>query len=185
MTASQLFSLALRVYGPGLWLLLAVVAVELVNLVSLRKLNGLGILPRESAGLPGILLSPLLHNDVKHFLTNLLPLTVLCFALGQLLPQRFWWVVAALVAGTGALVWLLARRRVHMGASGLIYGLLGFLVLRGFLTRDLLWMAVSGGLLVLYSGVLWGVLPTTARTSWESHLFGLGVGLALAWWRVF
>lgn len=185
MTASELLTTSLRYYGPGLWLLLAVVAVELLNLLALRKLNGLGILPREPAGLPGILLSPLLHNDVRHFLANLLPLTVLCFALGQLLPGKFWWVVAALVTGTGALVWLLARRRVHMGASGLIYGLLGFLVLRGFLTGDLLWMAASAGLFLLYSGVLWGVLPTTARTSWESHLFGLAVGLALAWWRVF
>lgn len=185
MTATDLLSLSLRYYGPGLWLLLAVIAVELLNLLTLRKLNGLGILPREPAGLPGILLSPLLHNDVRHFLANLLPLAVLCFALGQLLPEKFWWVVMALVAGTGALVWLLARRRVHMGASGLIYGLLGFLVLRGVLTGELLWMVVSAGLFLLYSSVLWGVLPTTARTSWESHLFGLALGLALAWWRVF
>lgn len=185
MTAADLLALSLRYYGPGLWLLLAVVGVELVNLLALRKLNGLGIVPREAGGLPGILVSPLLHNDLRHFLANLLPLAVLCFALGQLLPGRFWWVVGALAAGTGSLVWLLARRRLHLGASGLVYGLLGFLILRGFLGGQLLWMAASVALLLLYSGVLWGVLPTTARTSWESHLFGLGVGLALAWWRVF
>lgn len=185
MTAADLLTLSLRYYGPGLWLLLAVVGVELVNLLALRKLNGLGIVPREAGGLPGILVSPLLHNDLRHFLANLLPLVVLCFALGQLLPGRFWWVVGALVAGSGSLVWLLARRRLHLGASGLVYGLLGFLILRGFLGGEMLWMAASVALLLLYSGVLWGVLPTTARTSWESHLFGLGVGLALAWWRVF
>lgn len=185
MTASHLLALALRYYGPGLWLLLAVTGAELINLLSLRKLNGLGIVPREAGGLPGILLSPLLHQDLRHFLANLLPLAVLGFALGQLLPGHFWWVVAALVAGTGSLVWLLARRRLHLGASGLVYGLLGFLTLRGFLGGQLLWMAASVVLLLLYSGLLWGVLPGTARTSWESHLFGLAAGLALAWWRVF
>jgi membrane associated rhomboid family serine protease len=184
MSVPELLSLARLHYGPGLWLLLAVVAVEAVNLVAGRRLNGLGIVPREGAGLPGILVSPLLHNDLRHFAANLPALAVLGFALGQQLPDRFWWVVGGVVAGTGSLVWLLARRRLHLGASGLVYGLLGFLVLRGFLGGETLWMVVSGILLVLYSGILWGVLPTTARTSWESHLFGLATGLALAWWRV-
>lgn len=185
MTASDLFALALRHYGPGLWLLLAIVGVELANLLCGRRLNGLGILPRTAAGLPGIVLSPLLHNDLRHFTANLPALTVLCFALGRLLPAPFWAVIALLVTGTGLLVWLLARRRLHLGASGLIYGLLGFLTLQGFLSGQLLWLAASVALLLLYSGILWGVLPTTARTSWESHLAGLGVGLALAWAQVF
>lgn len=185
MPATDLLALALRHYGPGLWLLLAVAGMELANLLCGRRLNGLGLLPREAAGLPGILVSPLLHNDLRHFAANLLPLTVLCFALGRLLPQYFWWVIAALVTATGGLVWLLARRRLHLGASGLVYGLFGFLTLQGFLAGQMLWLAASVALLLLYSGILWGVLPTTARTSWESHLFGLAVGLALAWSRVF
>lgn len=185
MTAPELLTFSLRHYGPGLWLVLAMIASELVNLLTLRKLNGLGIVPREAAGLPGILVSPLLHNDLRHFLANLLPLLVLCFALGRLMPLQFWWIIAALVAGTGGLVWLLARRRLHLGASGLIYALFGFLTLQGFLGGHTLYLVVSIVLLVLYSGLLWGVLPTTARTSWESHLFGLATGLALAWGKVF
>lgn len=185
MSAAELLALARHYYGPGLWLLLAVLVAEAVNLVVGRRLNGLGILPREAAGLPGIALSPLLHNDLRHFAANLPTLAVLGFALGQLQPARFWEVVAALVAGTGALVWLLARRRLHLGASGLVYGLLGFLILRGALSGQPLWLALSVLLLVVYSGLLWGVLPAAARTSWESHLFGMGTGLALAWWRVF
>lgn len=185
MSAADLLPLARHYYGPGLWLLLAVLAAEAANLVLGRRLNGLGILPREAAGLPGILAAPLLHNDLRHFAGNLPALAVLGFALGQVLPDRFWEVVAVLVAGTGALVWLLARRRLHLGASGLVYALLGFLILQGALSREPLWLALSLALLVLYSGLLWGVLPASARTSWESHLFGLGTGLALAWWRVF
>lgn len=185
MSLPELLSFLRLHYGPGLWLLLAVIAVEAANLVAGRRLNGLGIVPREAAGLPGIVASPLLHNDLRHFAANLPALAVLGFALGQQLPERFWWVVGALAGGTGGLVWLLARRQLHLGASGLVYGLLGFLVLRGALSGETLWMVVSAVLLVLYSGILWGVLPSTARTSWESHLFGLATGLALAWWRVF
>jgi membrane associated rhomboid family serine protease len=184
MSATAFLELARHYYGPGLWLLLAVVGVELLNLVLLRKLNAFGIVPREASGIPGIALGPLLHMDFKHFCANLLPLAVLGFLLGRLLPGHFWWVVGALVAGGGVLVWLLGRRRNHIGASGLIYGLLGFLTLHGFLAGNWLSVGISAALLVLYSGLLWGVLPTTARTSWESHLFGLAVGLALAWWRV-
>lgn len=184
MTLADCFDLALRHYGPGLWLLLAVIAAELLNLVSLRRLNGLGIVPRESAGLAGIVCAPFLHDSVGHFLANLLPLFILGYALGQFAPGHFWWVTAALVLGTGALVWAFARRRNHLGASGLVYGLLGYLTLSGFLSGQLLYMAGSAVLLLMYSGVLWGVLPTTARTSWESHLFGLAAGLGLAWWRV-
>lgn len=184
MTLHDVFALLLRLLGPGLYVILAVLAAEFVNLVTLRKLNGLGIVPREAAGLPGIALSPLLHMDVRHFLANLAPLTVLVVVLGHLMPGRFWWVLAALTLGTGLTVWLLARRRNHLGASGLIYALLGYLTLHGFLAANWWYAALSAGLLVLYSGLLWGALPTTARTSWESHLFGLALGLALAWFKV-
>ena len=184
MSAIELFNLSLRYYGPGLWLLLAVVGMELLNLVSLRKLNAFGNVPRAAAGLPGILLGPLLHMDFRHFCANLIPLAVLGFLLGRVMPGHFWWVIGAIVAGGGVLVWVLARRRNHLGASGLVYGLLGFLILHGFLAGDWLSLGLSVLLLVLYSGLLWGVLPTTARASWESHLFGLAAGLGLAWWRV-
>ena len=107
MTARDLLDLALRHYGPGLWLLLAVAVAELANLLSLRRLNAFGIVPREAAGLPGILLGPLLHHDLRHFAGNLLPLFVLGFLLGRLLPGQFWAVTGAITAGTGLAVWLL------------------------------------------------------------------------------
>lgn len=185
MTLTDALDLAARHYGTGLWLMLAVIGIELLNLVCFRKLNGLGIVPREAGGLPGILCAPFLHTGLAHFLANLVPLLILCFLLGKLQPARFWEITSALVLGTGALVWLLARRVNHIGASGLIYALLGYLTLHGFLADDLLALGASVVLLVMYSGLLWGALPGTARTSWESHLFGLGVGLALAWWQIF
>lgn len=181
MTFIELLQRAAHYLGPGVYLLLAVIAAELLNLLTFRKLNALGIVPREPSALAGIAFAPLLHDDLRHFFANLVPLAVLGVLLGKLLPGAFWWLVAALVLGPGLLVWLLARRANHIGASGLVYGLFGFLALYGFRTGNLLYLAVSIVLLVLYSGFLWGVLPTTARTSWESHLAGLAVGLALAW----
>ncbi|MFZ5757153.1 MAG: rhomboid family intramembrane serine protease [Pseudomonadota bacterium] len=170
--------------GPGLYLVLAVIAAELINLVTFRKLNALGIVPRDADSVPGIFLAPLLHENLGHFFANLLPLCVLSLLLGKLFPSGFWWVVLAIALGSGLLVWLLARRAVHIGASGLVYGLFGFLALHGFLSGQLLYLAISIGLLMLYSGILWGALPTAARSSWESHLAGLAVGLGLAWLRL-
>ena len=171
--------------GPVVWLLTLLLLAELVNLVSLRKLNALGIRPREVAGLPGILLSPLLHLDLAHFGANVVPLALLSFALGQLMPAHFWWILCELVVGTGLAVWLLGRGCLHVGASGVVFGLFGFLTVHGFSSGNLLHFSVALLLLAMYAGLLWGVLPTTARTSWESHLAGLCVGAGLAWWRVY
>jgi membrane associated rhomboid family serine protease len=170
-------------FGPGFWLVLALLVTELANLLTLRSLNTLGIRPREVIGLPGILVSPLLHVDLKHFAANFPPALVLCFVLGQLLPAQLVPLLGAMVLGTGLLVWLLARRLVHVGASGVIHALFGFLTLHGFLSGDVLHAVVAIAMLLLYSGILWGIIPKTAQTSWESHVAGLAVGLALAWWE--
>lgn len=180
----HLHDLLHRLIGPGFYLILAMLAVEFVNLLAFRKLNGMGIVPREPASLGGIVVAPFLHSDLKHFFANFLPLCVLAFLLGQLMPANFWWITGGIALGTGLLVWLLARRLNHLGMSGVIYGLFGFITLHGFLANNLLYLALSAALLVLYSGILWGALPTTARTSWESHLAGLVVGLGLAWLQV-
>lgn len=181
----EYLQVARRHFGPGLYLVLAVVLAELLNLITFRKLNKLGIVPREPGSVAGIVLAHLLHSDFRHFLANLAPLTVLAFLLGQWRPGNFWWVAGCIALASGALVWLLARRGNHLGASGLVYGLFGYLALGGFLSGKLLYVAVSAVLLVLYSGILWGALPLQARASWESHLAGLCTGLALAWFRVF
>jgi len=185
MSAADYLDLARQYFGPGIWFVLAVLVVELLNILTLRNLNTLGILPREASGLAGIPFAPLLHADFKHFLANFPPVVVLGFALGKLMPTEFWWIFAALTLGTGLLVWLFARKRMHIGASGVIYALFGFLTVHGYVSGNLVHVLVAAVLLLLYSGMLWGVIPKAAQTSWESHLAGLLVGALLAWRDIF
>jgi membrane associated rhomboid family serine protease len=84
-----------------------------------------------------------------------------------------------LLGGLG--VWLFAGRfSNHLGASGLIFGYLGFILARGYFERSWPWMLAACAILIGYGGLLWGVLPLQAGVSWQSHLFGLLAGIAAA-----
>jgi membrane associated rhomboid family serine protease len=90
---------------------------------------------------------------------------------------------AAIVAlGSGALVWLLARRGAHMGASGVVFGLFGYLLGLAYFTRTTADILVAAIVLLVYGGMLAGIKPARRQTSWEAHLFGLLVGVAKVWW---
>ena len=82
---------------------------------------------------------------------------------------------------TGFLVWTFARGSNHIGASGLFYALLSYLFVSGFLKKDLQSMGISLIIAFLYGYMIWGIFPTEAGVSWESHLFGLLTGIFLAW----
>jgi hypothetical protein len=81
---------------------------------------------------------------------------------------------------TGFWVWLLARESAHIGASGLIYGLVCFLFFSGILRKDTRLMAVSLLVTFLYGSMVWGILPIDQSISWESHLFGSVAGFFCA-----
>lgn len=157
--------------------------VEILDTVALdSSLQQYGIRPRTAIGLWGVLAAPFLHGTFGHLITNTIPLVVLG---GFLLLRggRVWAVVSALVVVMGgAATWLLGRSAIHIGASGVIFGYLGFLLAVGFFERS--GRAIAVGVLVglLYGGLLWGVLPSgaTAGVSWEGHLFGLVAGVAAA-----
>ena len=82
---------------------------------------------------------------------------------------------------TGILVWIIGRPSYHVGASGLIYGLAGFLFVSGIIRKHLGLMAISFLVAFQYGSMIWGVLPIEDRVSWESHLSGLMTGIGLAW----
>ena len=156
-------------------------AVELVDLLPFIESDRYGIRPRSTSGLPGILVAPFLHAGFGHLLVNSLPFVILggIVLLGGL--GVFWRVTVfvTLVGGLG--VWLFAGSfSNHLGASGLIFGYLGFILARGCFEKSLPWMLIACAILVGFGGLLLGVLPLHAGVSWQAHLFGLLAGIAAA-----
>ena len=133
--------------------------------------NRWGIIPRELGGIWGIFLSPFLHANLSHLLSNFLPLMILLTLL--VATQRHsWWIALQIVLLGGLLLWVFGRPAVHVGASGLIYGLIAYLMAAGF--RQGRFGPAIAALLVgfLYGGTLLsGVLPTVGEhVSWDGHL---------------
>jgi membrane associated rhomboid family serine protease len=144
------------------------------------ELARFGVRPRQLAGLPGILLAPLLHGGFPHLFANSLPLLVLVTVMLHLYPNSALKVIPAVYLGPGIAVWLFARESVHLGASGLVYGLVTYIFVAGLIRRDK--RAIAASLLVcfLYGTLAWGILPIQPGVSWETHLAAALIGLALA-----
>lgn len=160
-------------------------ALELVDLLLLGgRLDAFGVAPRTTQGLLGIFAAPLLHGGVGHLLANTLPLLVLGFLATSRKKMDFWVVALASTVIGGLGTWLIApAATVHIGASGVIFGLLGFLMGRGFFERRAGAIALSTLVTFLFGGMLWGVLPVVAGAgiSWQMHLFGYLGGLLVSW----
>jgi len=139
-----------------------------------------GVRPRQLAGLAGILFAPLVHGDFGHLFANSPPLIVVGTAMLYLYPQSALRVLPAVYLGPGVAVWLLARGSSHLGASGLVYGLVGYIFVAGLIRRDR--RAIAASLLVsfMYGALVWGVLPIKAGVSWETHLAAGIIGVVLA-----
>lgn len=144
-------------------------------------LNVYGIAPRHIIGLRGILFAPFLHGGLGHLIANTIPFIVLGWFV-MLQETRDFFVVSAitmLVSGLGT--WVFGSpNSVHIGASGLIFGYLGFLLLRGYFERNFPSILLSLVVGFLYGSTIWGVLPTRPGISWEGHLFGFIGGVIAA-----
>ncbi len=164
------------------WITAVLWGVFLLNQILGGILLILGITPRKLYGLPGILFAPILHANVNHLFFNTIPLLVLsAFILVNGLPY-FVFVTLCITILSGTLVWLFAKPGVHIGASGVITGYWGLLVVdiyqEGSATTILL------GIVSLYyfAGIFFGIFPSKKGVSWEGHLFGLLAGIATALW---
>lgn len=163
----------------GMTLLTAMLfVVEFADLATGEQLEQNGIVPRELDGLDGVLWAPLLHDDWAHLVANALPFLVFGFlALAGGLRQ-FLAVTATIWLLGGLGVWLVGPEgTTHIGASGVIFGWLVFLLVRGFYARSAAQIALAVVLFVFWGGMLFGVLPGQPGVSWQGHLFG-----ALAGW---
>jgi membrane associated rhomboid family serine protease len=146
----------------------------------------LGILPRQSEGMPGILTSVLVHGDIGHITSNSIPIIVLGMMLFHFykkiaIPAFMWiWVIS------GIWLWIGGRNNDlypmrHIGASTLIYGLATFLFFSGVFRRHIRLMVVSALVVFLYGSIMWGIFPLKEEMSWEGHLFGAIAGVLVAY----
>jgi membrane associated rhomboid family serine protease len=139
-----------------------------------------GLRPRQWLGLVGIVTAPLVHADFAHLVANSVPLAAVGIVMLFLYPHSTLRVLPAVYLGSGLAVWLFARDSVHLGASGLVYGLVSYVLLAGLLRRDRRAVAASLLVAMLYGSLAWGVLPIDPRASWETHLAAAIVGALMA-----
>lgn len=158
----------------------AIWAVEGIDHLTGNALDQYGIVPRQSNGLVGIPLSPLLHYGFNHVLSNTLPLLVL----GGLVAFRGKSVLVTLTLFVtifgGAGLWVIGRPGVHIGASILVFGLFGYLVARGWYDRSIIAIITAVIVIFFYGGLIFGVLPGQGFISWEGHLMGMLAGIVFA-----
>lgn len=156
-------------------------ASEIIDVLPFVNLDRHGIHPRETSGLMGIVTAPFLHADFAHLALNSVPFIVLGGTV-LLSGVRVFWIVTILVTLAGGLgVWLFGPSLTnHIGASGLIFGYLGFLLARGVFEKSFSAILVAVVILIGYGGLLWGVLPGRDGVSWQGHLFGFLAGVVAA-----
>ncbi len=157
-------------------------AIEIVDFFLGGALNSFGIIPRSVIGLRGILFAPFLHGNFAHLIANTVPFVTLGWFVMLRRTSDFFGVTAIVMLISGLGTWLIApTNTVHIGASGVIFGYLGFLISRGYFERSfgsVLFSVIVG---LAYGGLIWGVLPGQLGISWQGHLFGFVGGIAAAW----
>lgn len=156
-----------------------------VNTVLGGALMRFGIVPRTVDGLTGILVAPFLHADLNHLIANTIPFVIFGW-LVMLRDRRHFGVVTLMaMLGSGLLSWTLgAPNSVHIGASGVVFGYLGFLLLAGWFARSFSSIAISLLVAAVWGGTVMGVLPGAPGVSWQGHLGGfVGGVLAARWFR--
>ncbi|MCX5762933.1 MAG: rhomboid family intramembrane serine protease [Gemmatimonadetes bacterium] len=149
------------------------------NTVLGGALTHFGVVPRTVDGLRGILFAPFLHGSVAHLVANSVSLLILGWLVLVFGGRRqFYWVSAAAALGSGLCAWLLgASGSVHIGASGVIFGYLGYLMLSGWFARRFWPFVASIGVTAMWGGMVFGVLPGQLGISWQSHLGGFIGGI--------
>ena len=154
--------------------------VEIVDTSLRGALDIYGIIPHNEIGLRGILFAPFLHGNFVHLAANTVPFLTLGWLIMLRETSDFFIVSGITMLVSGAGVWLTgAPGSIHIGASGVIFGYLGFLLFRGYFERSAVSLFVSLFVGFAYGGMIWGILPTLPGVSWQGHLFGF-IGGAIA-----
>lgn len=145
-------------------------------------LDFFGIRPRAVDSLPAILCAPFLHAGFTHLLANTLPFLLLGILVAARRSRDFGAAFGQSMIIGGSGTWLFgAPNTIHIGASGVVFGLLGFLVTRGFFERSVAAIVMSLVAVLLFGGMIFSLIPVQAGVSWSGHLFGFIGGVIAAW----
>ena len=156
--------------------------IKIIEYATDTDLSYLGVVPLDLKGLRGILFFPLLHGSWGHLIGNTIPVFVLSFALFYFYRPIAWKVFFLIYFIHGFWLWLIGRPPLHIGASGLIYGLGSFLFVSGIIRKNTHLLAISLLVAFLYGSLIWGILPYDEHISWEGHLTGMAAGILLSFY---
>ena len=176
-------SRGLRPLIPVVVLLGVMWLLEILDAALPGDLDQFGIESRDVDGLTGVAASPFLHADFAHLMANTVPFLILGSIVSLRKPRRFWPIVITITVVGGFAVWLLGpTNTVTIGASGVVFGLLTYLITAGILTRHWLDVVIAVGVLFVYGGILIGALPfgVSSGVSWLAHLTGAAAGVLAA-----
>ena len=165
-----------------LFILILLWIIEIYEVVFDKNFMYYGIYPREFGSLPYIFTAPFIHSDWNHLFSNSAPILALMSIMAIFYPRVATLSYLFILTGTGFMVWLLARgSSYHIGASGVVYGLVSFIFWTGVFRKNLKSIILALIMIILYSGMFQSLFPTEEKNiSWESHLFGAVVGLITA-----
>lgn len=158
------------------WILILLWGSFILNVLLGGRLLYLGLIPRRLIGLPGIFFAPFLHLNFNHLFFNTIPLLVLSdFVLLQGV-EYFLAVTFGIILISGVLMWCFAKTGIHVGASGLVTGYWGLLVMNIYVQGTLMAFMLGGVCLYYFAGIFFGIFPSERGVSWEGHFFGLLAG---------
>lgn len=152
--------------------------VQVVNAAEHYSLNRFALRPRNVDGLWGVLTAPLLHQGWGQLSSDTVSIVLIGWVL-LLAGVRSWLTVSAIVLVVGGLLtWLVAPSGALVGASGIVFGWLGYLIARAYFSRKIRWILVAALVVFFFGGLLLGLLPTFgAHVPWQAHGSGFASGI--------
>jgi len=168
------------ILSPWLTFIGVLWAFNSLNWILGSRLNALGLYPRRLSGLIGILFCPILHKNFNHLFFNTVPLFVLGLVLLARGVHYFYWITTWIVVVGGFAVWLVGRPAQHIGASGVISGYFGCIMMTAYLNTSFITVLLACLVLYYFGGIFLGIFPREERVSWESHLLGFLSGITAA-----
>ena len=180
MNSNYSFRLTSGVIGYPILFVLLIWIVFWAKLRFGLDLKIYGIYPRQFEGFIGVFTSVFIHGSFSHLCNNSIPLFILSVCLFYFYKPAAWKVIFFGVIISGIITWILGKPAYHIGASGLIYVLMSFLLFKGLISKHYRLIALSFTVIFLYGGMIWYIFPVKAKMSWEGHLAGFVTGLIFA-----